>query len=1395
MSRISFLSTLGIFVLLAVFLQDDRMDTLLDPAIQAELAKSDPEAQGLVATAIESASTETTPRAVGSNDDSEWNLPTLGLASTLSVKEILQTERYSLEDGRVKRSSLFRTEKSILRRDEIWELEGNSGRWVLSKDVYMRGDVFSFELDPGRVDTSEFEDFLADRSLSVSWRSRLSDFVQLKLENPSLEALDLSISLASKQFEGLVVEEDLIYFPSDLPNDYNAARMWNLDQVSADDAWELETGESDVIVAVIDTGADVAHPDLVDNLWVNSGEIANNGLDDDGNGFIDDIHGWDFYDDDNSPNDELGHGTHVTGTIAARGNNGQGLPGIAWTSKVMILKVGEDDGLSNQAISEALRYAQAMKARGEKVVATNNSYGGGSSSVSMRLVIDQQKSEGILFVAAAGNDGVDIDGGSAQYPASYTHENVISVANTAQDDVLVSSSNYGSTSVDLAAPGRSVYSTNPGGAYGYKTGTSMASPLVAGAAALVSSHNPELSWREIKDRILDTVDEVGSLSGKVLTGGRLNVLAAVDSNYLDFGFEVVNHSGNFVFVPNIDHPVVFELGVPSGVRLAAEVLEGGNSIAVVEGSKVSCTFADLGVYTIRFTASVSDISKSLDRTVFVGKAPDVVDGLLHRYDFEGSGTEVIDLANEGDGTLTNATREESGLGNSVRFSGSNSKMAFESQSSEQVTVTALINPDRISHNAHPRIVNTPDYYLYVSSGDNVSEDDGNRNVLKFYSNRDGGNYGVWNTEPNTISTGSWMHVAATYDSRSLSNNPEMYINGNIESIRTQITPSGTQTTGGGAAYLGDRADGSRSWDGFIDEVRVYNRVLSPKEISIVSAQYFESRWNAFDIRAKSEDGAQTMQFGFEDAVGESADARYEWTLIDVIGSAEVSGSDTNQVSLDTESLKSAVLQLLVSDSAGSQYFYYPIIVPSEPVRAGIYRSVDAEGSVVWVEVDESLEFGYISVFGGSAASLSLKTKFYIDSTGVIFSDESMENAVGGIVGESVHITFSGNESQYSAAFSESLFEQSAYAGSYSGGLISEAEAYVEVEVGVGGDLLLIRRGEVTDLVHGTHRDNGTISLQSVSGAVYTGAFSEDGKSFTGSVALGEDVFSIFLKKEGEASDSTFINLSTRGDVQSGERLLIGGFVIPEGENRDVLLRAVGPSLTALGVANPLSNPKIDLVKNSEVLASNDDWGTNAAELSQVFENVGSFTFEDGSHDAALKVNLGPGAYTALVSSADGVSSGEALVEIYDIDNTVKALKNVSTRGFVQGSEKVLIGGFEIEGSEPKKVLIRGVGPGLEDKGVVEFLENPKIELVRGREMLTENDDWTNGVSVESEDLGSSRAFEVIESMFTETGAFPLDEGSSDAAMLVWLEPGVYTVLLSGEADQQGIALIEIYDLP
>lgn len=402
---------------------------------------------------------------------------------------------------------------------------------------------------------------ISERILTKAMK-HFSDNEGVYLVNTSLNALEAISKVKGIEIE--FAEPNWIYTHDATSNDpyYTNGSLWGMygstttpanqygSQAGA--AWAAgHTGSSTVYVGVIDEGAMYNHEDLTGNFG-NPNETPGDGIDNDGNGYVDDTYGWDFVNNDNTTFDGVDddHGTHVSGTIGAKGGNGIGVAGVNWSVKMISAKfLGTNGGTTANAI-KAVDYITGLKTltNGKalnNLVATNNSWGGGGFSQALKDAIDRANAANILFVAAAGNNSSNNDA-TASYPANYTSANIIAVASITSTSGLSSFSNYGATTVDIGAPGSGIYSTLPGSGgrgkkatvtstYGSYSGTSMATPHVTGAAALYKSVNTNATAAEIKSAILKSAIPTTSLSGKCLTGGRLDVHSAWQN--------IVNNSG------------------------------------------------------------------------------------------------------------------------------------------------------------------------------------------------------------------------------------------------------------------------------------------------------------------------------------------------------------------------------------------------------------------------------------------------------------------------------------------------------------------------------------------------------------------------------------------------------------------------------------------------------------------------------------------------------------------------------------------------------------------------------------------------------------------------------------------------------------------------------------
>ncbi|WP_052813804.1 S8 family serine peptidase [Shewanella sp. cp20] len=480
------------------------------------------------------------------------------------------------------------------------------------------------------------------RNLGVSFKDKNNDGVDDRLRNIAngrLAVLDLGEGrkvdavLASLKNHPLVeyAEPNYIVHTTKTPNDISYANLYGMQKINAEAAWDYTVGDASIIVGVIDTGFDFTHPDLQANIWRNPNEIAGNGIDDDGNGYIDDIHGISAINDNGNPSDTDRHGTHVSGTIGAEGNNALGVAGVNWrTSMVGCSFLGASGGQLVDGI-QCIDYMIGLKNAGNNIRVLNNSWGGGGFAQSLKDAIAAANNADMLFVAAAGNDASDIDAGGF-YPAGYDVPNVVAVASTDSNDNLSGFSNFGDEKVHLAAPGSFVLSTVPGG-YDSFSGTSMASPHVAGAAALMLSGNPDLTTAQLKNILMNTGDSLPVLQDKTISGKRLNVFNALaDSGGTGPSFfmdatpvtATINQGESQNYVIDLAAAGGFTgsatLSVTGNPELNADVVFSQNPVAADTSTTMTINTSSTtapGSYALTVEATDGNITKTLPLTLRV----------------------------------------------------------------------------------------------------------------------------------------------------------------------------------------------------------------------------------------------------------------------------------------------------------------------------------------------------------------------------------------------------------------------------------------------------------------------------------------------------------------------------------------------------------------------------------------------------------------------------------------------------------------------------------------------------------------------------------------------------------------------------------------------------------
>lgn len=434
--------------------------------------------------------------------------------------------------------------------------------------------------------------------------------VELTTRGASVES---AIERLEQDFKDVIeyAEPDYTLTAERLPNDTRFSSLWGMHNtgqnggvadadIDAPEAWDRGTGSSSVVVGIIDTGVDYTHPELVQNMWTNNAELTGvRGVDDDGNGYVDDIYGADAVNRDGDPMDDQGHGTHVAGTIGAKGNNSSGVVGVSWDVKIMALKFLSSGGYgSTSGAIDCLEYALWMKNRGVNIRLTSNSWGGGGFSQALRDAIAATTNAGMLFIAAAGNDATNNDV-VPHYPSSYDLGRIIAVASTDRSDALSYFSCYGATSVDLAAPGSDILSTLPNDRYASYSGTSMATPHVAGAAALLWSLNPDKTADDIKEVLMSSVDVIASQGGKSVSEGRLNVGRAVSC---DAGLPIlmpglVDNFTVLVGEPRIVSGSLSACGRISGISMTVAFSNGDPGLTLLDNGSGGDVTAGDGIYS------------------------------------------------------------------------------------------------------------------------------------------------------------------------------------------------------------------------------------------------------------------------------------------------------------------------------------------------------------------------------------------------------------------------------------------------------------------------------------------------------------------------------------------------------------------------------------------------------------------------------------------------------------------------------------------------------------------------------------------------------------------------------------------------------------------------------
>ena len=684
-------------------------------------------------------------------------------------------------------------------------------------------------------DYEALDAFSRERDYSLSEFLDFSPIVLLEIPDPDIDSVPSALEELEAALPLLAAEPDYLLYPANTPNDPWLNEQWGLAAIDAFGAWNEETGSPEVYVAVLDTGIDRYHVDLEANI-----------ADDLGRNFASSSTSGDGNFEDLDPNS---HGTRVSGVIGAVTDNATGIAGVSWDSQIIPIRVGSSSFPTSNII-RGLDYVTGLRLnQGVPVVAINNSYGGTSlpDSEGLRDAIVRSANAGILFVAAAGNSGNDMDSGSRFYPASYDVENIIAVASTTNIDTLYSGSNYGAGIVHLGAPGVGIYTTSRNNTYFSATGTSFAAPFVSGVLALMASANPELEMLELKQLLLENVDPLPSLEGRTITGGRLNAERAVGAAgrlYLRWG----SPAAGFLRLPENGAGLYLEVngergGLPESLSsefLDWETLSGPAEIDFSghENNRALASFPVAGEYRLQATYQ-DDGRTRFSKPITIIAGPPVErpgDGLAAHWSFnEETGTGIFDLSGQDrGGSLDTASRDEGLFGGALRFDGLSSRATAAAPGVARVAFSAWVKSDSRGGSAIalPRILETDEHTLFWGR---ISNQEPNNDTVKFVAQQQDNAMGVWHTEPLSIDDGEWHHIAVSYDGTSESNDPVIYIDGRAAAVFRQVSGTGPRSPDAESTlWLGNSPDFDRAWDGLIDEVRVYERLLEPVEVTTLA---------------------------------------------------------------------------------------------------------------------------------------------------------------------------------------------------------------------------------------------------------------------------------------------------------------------------------------------------------------------------------------------------------------------------------------------------------------------------------------------------------------------------------------------------------------------------------